>query len=111
MAFHKLALRSYLLIVDAAVPTTQAFVVPTSIKSRFAATTTDRTTSCRNGSSVHLKMVATTPSDLGINTNENIGNLFGGQNDNKDENNGAMIDLKGIAFSVSQRMIDCWNLL
>ena len=45
-------------------------------------------------------MVATTPADLGIN---NSGPSFNSNENNDDENSrkGAMIDLTGIAFSVS----------
>jgi hypothetical protein len=52
-------------------------------------------------------MVATTPADLGMDVDNN-GNMLSGplsggnnNNNNKGDGNGAMMDLKGIVFSVS----------
>lgn len=110
MAFHKLAVKSFLLTatVAAAFTTTQAFVPSiassrTGISSRWSATST-ATRHYYNG----LKMVATTPADLGMNV-DNDGNVLGGSLSNggggagggKNDDQGTMMDLKGIVFSVS----------
>ena len=76
MAYHRLAVSA---LIMATISSSQAFT-PASMP---------RTTA----STVALKMVATTPADLGMDITQRNG----------DKNtNGAMMDLKGIAFSVSR---------
>lgn len=49
------------------------------------------------------QMIATTPSDLGMNAPPELNQNNNG--DNKEKRNGAMIDLTGIAMSVSKNMV------
>jgi|AntRauTorckE5430_2_1112549.scaffolds.fasta_scaffold03642_1 hypothetical protein len=79
MAYHRLALSALLV---ATISTSQAFT-PVSMPRA--------TTRISNAS---LKMVATTPADLGMDINQKTG-------DGNGDANGAMMDLTGIVFSVS----------
>lgn len=79
MAYHRLAL-SALLVASASISNTQAFS-PAGLPATRAV----------NANS--LRMVATTPADLGININVN--------EEKSGEERGAMMDLTGIVFSVS----------
>lgn len=109
MAFHKLAVKSFLLAAAAiaTTTTTQAFV-PTSLHNQYhtrKTITSSASASSRTSVSHVLNMVATTPADLGMDVDNNgnmlSGPLSGGNNNNKGDGNGAMMDLKGIVFSVS----------
>ena len=75
MAYHRLALSALLV---ATISTSQAFSPAAMPRARVNA----------------VKMVATTPADLGI----DLGRQTSGDNGDK---NGAMMDLTGIVFSVS----------
>eukprot|EP00557_Chaetoceros_sp_GSL56_P000250 CAMPEP_0176502596 /NCGR_PEP_ID=MMETSP0200_2-20121128/14840_1 /TAXON_ID=947934 /ORGANISM="Chaetoceros sp., Strain GSL56" /LENGTH=291 /DNA_ID=CAMNT_0017901683 /DNA_START=6 /DNA_END=877 /DNA_ORIENTATION=- len=107
MVFHKHALKSYLLAAALATcPTTQAFA-PAGPASHKKWSSSSKTLTLPNGirgpSSYALSMVATTPADLGMNV-DNTGNIMGvggpsSSSNNGDDQNGAMVDLKGIVFS------------
>lgn len=81
MAYHRLAL-SALLVASASISNTQAFS-PAGLPATKAV----------NANANSLRMVATTPADLGININVN--------EEKNGEETGAMMDLTGIVFSVS----------
>lgn len=103
MAFHKLALSCYLLAA-AAIPVSQAFAPPSSASYKAV---TGKTISSHgslwNTSSNGLRMVATTPADLGLvdmdNGLEGNGKLSSGGGGSSGDKNGAMMDLNGIVFS------------
>lgn len=79
MAYHRLAL-SALLVASASISNTQAFS-PAGLPATKAV----------NANANSLRMVATTPADLGININVN--------EEKSGEDTGAMMDLTGIVFS------------
>ncbi len=84
MVYHKLALSA---LIAATISTSEAFT-PSSTRLPIRADVSS------------LRMVATTPADLGIGQSSGLGNGGNNENDGNDQS-GSMMDLTGIAFSVS----------
>ncbi len=92
MAYHKLAVSA---LLAATISTSKA----------FAPSSSRHLTSRARADASSLRMVATTPADLGIGQGSTLGNEGNDGNDG-DKKSGSMMDLTGIAFSVGSIMDD-----